>query len=205
VRNVGDVAETWVSLGRRPSVSDHVKCAIRDVGDKVHIRRRSVTLKVGRRCGVPSRARRVCVLDKDILTTLLLCMGHDRDVLVNAVDDFLGDSTLPSLIHGQDNTRGLLANKLSMGVTMSSLHTFWSVRLALNLVVPLGAGHLLRYHVFGGFPRGHTLVFLHLRNRCFLLRTDPWLWGLSDGVVRLQGHLLTGFPESGKCGLETGR
>lgn len=113
------------------------------------------------------------MLDDDILTALLLRVGHDRNVLVNAVDDLLGNSTLPSLIHCQHNTRRLLADKLSMGVTMGCLHTFWAIRLALRVITPLGTEYLFRYNVFRGFARGRTLAFLHHRNGCSLLRTDP--------------------------------
>jgi len=139
------------------------------------------------------------VLNDNVLATFVLCVGHNRYVFMNAVNDFIGNSALSGLVHRQHNTRGLLADELGMGVTVGGFAS-WPFRFALGIVIPPESGDFSRDHG-RWLARCRALLPSSVLNRYLLLRTNS-LWGLSDGVVRLKGHLLAGSPEGGKRGLE---
>ncbi len=125
------------------------------------------------------------MLNDNVLTTFVFCVGHNRDVFVNTVYNFLGDSTLSSLVHCQHNARRLPADELSMGVTVGGLSTLWPFSFAPGFVVSPGAGDLFQDRDFGRSTYDRVLALSGFWNRCLALRTCSRLWGLSDGVVRL--------------------
>ncbi len=142
------------------------------------------------------------MLDDNVLKTLVLCVGHNRDVLMDAVDDFLGDSTLTGLVHRQHYARRLLAHELGDGVSVSGLLLLRPFCPKIGLIQSPGVGDIIRVHGLGRLGGGHALLRSTLRDRSLRLRTNSWLGGLSNRIVRLQSQHLAGFPEKRKSRLE---